>query len=150
MFNLSIVIFGNSGEKSPEFPKSGIRVPGTRMPLNCMLCMNTRLMIGNIWELVRLVWKTRWIDWWMRWLLRSPSKRLGHSGCIFVDPQVKAKGHLSYCFSVDPRVNGEMPLELYFLCRPSSKRWDAPRVIPIGLGTGLRVNGEMPLGETCH
>ena len=25
--------FGNSGEKSPEFPKSGIRVQGTRIPL---------------------------------------------------------------------------------------------------------------------
>ena len=43
-FNLISEHFGNSGEKSPEFSKSGIRVLGTRMPLYCRLCMNTRLI----------------------------------------------------------------------------------------------------------
>ena len=50
LFNFSSENFGNSGEKSPEFPKSGIRVPGTRMPLYCSLCMKTRLMIGTTYE----------------------------------------------------------------------------------------------------
>ena len=31
-FMSSIVNFGNSGEKSSEFPKSGIRVPGIECP----------------------------------------------------------------------------------------------------------------------
>ena len=66
------------------------------------------------------------------------------------EPRVNGGMPLELHLYADPRVNGGMPLELYLICRPSSKRWDAPRVTPIGLGTRLRVNGDMPLGETCH
>ena len=66
------------------------------------------------------------------------------------EPRVNGEMPIELYFHADPRVNGGMPLELYFICRPSSKRWDAPRVTPLWLGTGLRVNGGMPLGEPCH